>query len=109
MRTSKLRLMAIPLILPFLLLGGQALAMPQVGNIQVPQDFLTINSSSRRFFEAGNEQFEAEIEQLLQGEFAFSEDLLMIGEEVGIEDHWQRLEGPNGFPDKIDRIHLAPL
>ena len=104
--TTSLRLLtAIPLILPIFLLGGQADAMPPDVS-GVPQDFLTINSSSRRFFESGVDRFEQEIEALLEGEFAFSEDLLLIDDGVGIEDDWERLERPNGFLENIDRIDL---
>ena len=109
MTTLRLRLIAIPLIFPVLLFGGQALAMPHTVSVAVPQDFLTINSSSRRFFEAGIEKFEAEIERLIQGEFAFSEDLLIVGEDVGIEEDWERPERPNGSLDEIDRIDWRPL
>ena len=110
MTTSKQLLIASTLVLSVLLLGDQALAIPQAIDVQqVPLDFLTINSSSRRFFETGNEKFEAEIERLIRGEFAFSEDLLMILEGAGIGDDWERLERPNGSLDEMDRIDLELL
>lgn len=109
MITSQQLLMAAALGLPILLLGGQADAIPQNLSVQVPQDFLTINSSSRRFFETGNDRFEQEIEGLIQGNFAFSEDLLMIDEGVGLEDDWERLERLHDSLDEIERIDLGPL
>ncbi|MDJ0704255.1 MAG: hypothetical protein QNJ46_13300 [Leptolyngbyaceae cyanobacterium MO_188.B28] len=105
MTTSVQLLTATLLSLPILLLGGQAVAIPPDGST-VPQDFLTINSSSRRFFESGNDRFEQEIDALLRGDFAFSEDLLIIDEAAGIEDDWERLEGPNRSLEDIEQIEM---
>ena len=112
MTTSLQLLTATLLSLPILLLGSQAAAIPQ-GEIDVlrqrflesQQDFFTINNSSQRFFESGNDRVEQEIDALLRGDIAFSEDLLIIDEHA-IEDDWERLEGPNNSLDKIERIQM---
>lgn len=63
---------------------------------------LSYPTSSQRFFEAGQHQFEEEIERLIEGKYPPSESLLQIDENLLKRSHLSPTEKLQTLPQKRD-------